>query len=129
MKFELKKTLGLIGSTLLFAGVFTPVFKVSFLGNVSLFELETVGVIAGIIILALAVISLFLVLNNRYKWLWLSGIGSAVPMIFIYFSVILELQKDSSGLGRLLFDFQWGWALLIIGAVLIIASAAMKDET
>ena len=26
-------------------------------------------------------------------------------------------------------QLQWGWALLIVGAALVIASAAMKDET
>ena len=54
-----KQLLGLIGSIVLFIGVFTPIVSVPIMGNMNLFQNGKGG---GTIVLILAVISLVLVL-------------------------------------------------------------------
>ena len=115
-----KQMLGLIGSIVLFIGVFTPIVSVPILGNMNYFQN---GEDSGRFVLVLAVISLILVLAKKYKGLWFTGIGSLGIMLFSFrnFQSLHWMAMQSVQL-------QWGCALLIVGAALVIASAAMKDE-
>ena len=136
-----KQLLGLMRSVMLFIGVFTPIVSVPIMGNMNYFQN---GGGDGIIVLVLAVISLVLVLAQKYKGLWFTGIGSLGVMLFSFInfrSVMSQAKADmeaefSDGLFGALADMaiqsvqlQWGWALLVIGAALVIASAAMKEQT
>ena len=136
-----KQLLGLIGSIVLFVGVFTPIVSVPIMGNMNYFQN---GKGDGTIVLILAVISLVLVLVKKYKGLWFTGIGSLAVMLFTFInfqSTISQAKADmelelAENPFRGLVDMamqsvqlQWGWALLIVGAALVIASAAIKDET
>jgi hypothetical protein len=58
-----KQLLGLIGSIVLFIGVFTPIVSVPIMGNMNYFQN---GKGDGTIVLVLAVISLILVLAKKY---------------------------------------------------------------
>ena len=97
----------------------------------------------GTIVLILAVISLILVLTKKYKGLWFTSIGSLGVMLFTFInfhSIMSQVKADMDseladnpfrGLADMAMQsvqLQWGWALLIVGAALVIASAAMKDE-
>lgn len=135
-----RQKLGIIGSIILFIGVFTPIMSIPIMGNINYFRN---GQGDGTIILALAVISLILALKNKYKGLWVTGVGSLGVMLFTFINFQTKMSQAKANMKlelagnpfRHLADaamqsvqLQWGWALLIIGAVLIIASAAMKDK-
>lgn len=136
-----KQILGLIGSIVLFIGVFTPIVSVPIMGNMNYFQN---GKGDGTLILILALVSLVLVLTKKYKGLWFTGVGSLAVMAFTFINFQMKMsdmktQMESELAGnpfRGLADMamqsvqlQWGWALLIVGAGLVIASAAMKDES
>jgi hypothetical protein len=97
----------------------------------------------GTIVLILAVISFILVLAKNYKGLWFTGISSLGIMLFTFMNFQSKMSEAKSDMEselagnqfRGLVDMamqsvqlQWGWALLIVGAALVIASAAVKDE-
>ena len=116
-----------------------PFVSVPIMGNINYFQGE------GKIVLVLAVVSFVLVMVKKYKGLWFTGLGSLGIMLFTFInfqSIISKAKADIEselsgniffrGLADLAiqsFQLQWGWALLVLGAALVIASAAMKDET
>lgn len=136
-----KQLLGLIGSIVLFIGVFTPIGSVPIMGNMNYFQN---GKGDGTFILILAIISLVLVLAKEYKGLWFTGIGSLGFMLFTFINFQSKMSQAKAdieselagnpfrGLADMAMQsvqLQWGWALLIVGAAFVIASAAMKDES
>jgi hypothetical protein len=135
-----KHILGLIGSIVLFIGVFTPIVSAPIIGSMNYFQN---GKGDGMLILILAIVSLVFVLTKKYKGLWFTGVGSLAIMALTFINFQMKIsdmksQMESELAGnpfRGLADvamqsvqLQWGWALLIVGAGLVIASAAMKDE-
>ena len=136
-----KQMLGLIGSVVLFIGVFAPIVSVPIMGNINYFQN---GQGDGMIILVLAVISLILVLMEKYKALWFTGSASLAVMLFTLvsfqtkmsqFKAEMELELTDNpfrGLADMAISsvqLQWGWALLVVGAALVIISAALKNKT
>ena len=137
---RIKQLLGLIGSIVLFIGVFAPIVSIPIVGNMNYFQN---GKGDGTIILVLAVISLILVLTMKYNGLWFTSIGSIGVMLFTFInfqSKISQVKADMDseladnpfrGLAEMAMQsvqLQWGWALLVVGAALVIASAAIKEE-
>lgn len=135
---NIKQLVGLIGLSILFVWVFTPIVLMPITGNLNYFQNEGGG---GTIVLFLGVISIILVLRKRYKGLWLIGIGSLGIMLFSFInfqSKMPQVKADmESGLAANTFpsladmavqstQLQWGWALLIVGATLVIVCAAIK---
>jgi hypothetical protein len=135
-----KQVLGLIGSVVLFLGVFMPIVSVPVMGDMNYFQN---GKGDGVLIIILAAISLILTLSKKYKGLWFTGFGSLGIMVFTFInfqmrmsSARTDLQRELvgnpfAGLGELALEFvqlQWGWAVLIVGAALIIATAAIKER-
>jgi hypothetical protein len=133
-----KQTLGVIGSLVLFVGVFTPIISLPFVGSVNYFQN---GKGDGVIILALAIVSLILTLTRRYGGLWFTGLGSLAVMIFTFINfqtrmseVKAQMETQLSGnpfrgiadIALQSVQIQWGWAVLIVGAGLVIAAAAIK---
>jgi len=136
-----KQIFGLIGSIVLFIGVFTPIMSVPIMGNMNYFQN---GKGDGTLILILAAASLVLVLTKKYKGLWFTGVGSLTVMAFTFINFQMKISEMKSqmeselagnpfrGLADMAMQsvqLQWGWALLIVGAGLVIACAAMKDES
>jgi len=134
-----KQLLGIIGSAVLFVGVFTPIVSMPIMGNINYFQN---GKGDGVIVLVLAVISLILILLKKFKGLWFTGLGSMGVMIFTFINFQINLANARTQMETELVDnpfrgiadmamqsvqIQWGWALLIVGAVLVIASAAIKE--
>ena len=135
-----KQLFGLIGSIVLFVGVFAPVVSVPIVGNMNYFQN---GKGDGTIILIFAAISFVLALIKKYKGLWFTGLGSIGIMLFTFINFHYRMSQVKAkmeaelrsnpfrGLADMTLQsvqLQWGWALLIVGAVLIIASAAMKED-
>jgi len=136
-----KQLLGLIGSIVLFVGVFAPIVSVPIMGNMNYFQN---GKGDGTIILILSVVSLVLVLAKKYKGLWLTGLGSMAVMAFTFINFQMKMSEAKAqmetklagnpfrGLADIAMQsvqLQWGWALLIVGAALVIASAAIKEDS
>jgi predicted RNA-binding Zn-ribbon protein involved in translation (DUF1610 family) len=134
-----KQLLGIIGSIILFVGVFTPIISIPVVGNMNYFQN---GKGDGTIVLILAVISFVLVLTKNYKRLWFTGLGSLGVTLFTFINFQSKMSQMKSQMESQLegnpfrsfadvaiqsTQLQWGWALLIIGAGLVIASAALKE--
>lgn len=133
-----KQFLGVIGSSLLFIGVFTPIISFPVIGSMNYFQHTQWD---GPIILILAAISLFLSLTGRYNRLWLTGFLSlgvaAITFITIQFKLVTLKEKMAMRLAGNPFSgladkalqsiqIRWGWVLLVTGALLLIASAGLK---
>ena len=97
----------------------------------------------GAIVLILGAVSLVFVLANIYKPLLLTGVGSIAILSFIFVNILDNLSQKKAGLDSDLkgnpfnglayiamdsFQLQWGWAVLFIGAVLVIGSAVSNDD-
>lgn len=135
-----RQMLGLTGSIALIIGVFTPILSVPIVGNINYFQN---GKGDGTVVLVLALISAVLVLANKYKGLWLTGIGSLGVMFFTFINFQSQMSQAKAemefelagnpfrGLADMAMQsvqLQWGWALLLVGVGLVIASAAMKND-
>ena len=136
-----KQLLGLIGSIVLFIGVFAPIVSVPIMGNMNYFQN---GKGDGTIVIILAIASLILVLAKQYRGLWLTGLGSLSVMAFTFINfqtkiseVKSQMETDLAGnpfrgladMAMQSVQLQWGWALLVVGAALVIASASIKEES
>jgi len=137
---EKKQLLGIIGSTVLFVGVFTPLVSLPIVGNMNYFQN---GQGDGAFVLILAVISLVLALTKRYRWLWATGLLSLALMAYTFVTVQTRLSEAQAKMKSELegnpfagiadvamqsVQLQWGWAVLVVGAALIIAAAAVREE-
>ena len=132
-----KQIMGFIGSILLAAGVFAPLINLPAFKSINYLNRE----IESVIILILAAVSFMLILTRKYNWLWLTGLGSLLTLIFsfIYFQIWfheIRLNMETLTRGGSLADrvipvaqYQWGGVLLILGSILIIISAAVKENT
>jgi len=140
-KISTKQLLGLIGSIVLFVGVFAPIISVPIIGNMNYFQN---GKGDGTIIIVLAVVSTILVLLKKFKGLWFTGLGSMALMVFTFLNfqmkisdIKAQMETELAGnpfrgitdMAMQSVQLQWGWALLIVGAALVIASAAIKDKS
>ena len=127
-----KQILGLIGSIILIFGVFAPLISIPIMGSLNYIQN---GEGDGVIILLLAAVSLILVALKKYKGLWFTGFGSLALLAFTFINLqirIYETQQelvDNPFAGLATIQLQWGWAVLAIGAVLVIASAAIEEES
>jgi hypothetical protein len=136
---NLRKIIGLLGAFLLFAGVFCPIISVPIMGSMNYFQN---GKIDGMSIIAAAVIAGLLCLITEYRWLPIPGIGSAVMISITYYDYYSKMHEAGENLNNGLFNnlfkgladaafqtvqFQWGWAILITGSVLITAAGFMKE--
>lgn len=135
-----KHQLGIAGSIILFVGVFLPIISVPIMGNTNYFQN---GKGDGTAVAVLAVISFFLVVAKRYTILWLTGLASLVVILTNLVSILSKISDAKQRMGSDLADnpfkdladiatqsiqLQWGWAVLIVGAGMLIACAALKDE-
>ena len=130
-----RKLLGLIGSTVLFLGVFCPIISAPIVGSMNYFQN---GKGNGAIVLMLAVMSLALTLLGRYKLLWFTALASAALLLhtFINFQRGMSvLAKESQsepfaglaeGMAQTV-QLQWGFALLVIGVVILMFCAAKNN--
>jgi hypothetical protein len=131
----------LLGIAILIIGLFVPIVDVP-LGKLNYFSVFRTAHGAKFL-LALMVASAVLVFFRLFKILRMTG-GLAFAliighMIFMGRWVRAEDAKTNAGFHSVLretspwpehyYRLQWGWAILIIGAVLIIVASLMKDES
>ncbi|MGA3209542.1 MAG: hypothetical protein ABSE05_17170 [Syntrophales bacterium] len=132
-----KQIIGLIGSAILFMGVFAPVVSLPLIGNQNYFE---AGEGRAFIVLIIAVISLIVVIiTQKYDAaLLFTGIGSLSVILYSLVKFLKGIPEMTSGMeselegnasmAMQLFQIQWGFAVLILGALLLIASGAIKID-
>lgn len=135
-----EKGLALFGAALLFVGVFLPMFSAPFVGSQTYFQN---GQGDGVIVLILALVAAGQVAGDKTRYVWIPG-GLAVLVIgFTFFSLISQMSQlreemrrelagnPFAGLGEVAMQsmqMQWGWAVLILGAVFVIAAGMMASS-
>ncbi len=137
---ERRQLYGIIGSILLFIGVFAPIISLPIVGSVNYFQN---GRGDGVIVLIFALISIVLTVSKKYRGLWITGVGSLGVMLFTFvnFQIRLSEMKDEmekklagnpfrgiADVAMQSIQIQWGWAVLIVGAVFLVAAAAISDK-
>ncbi len=135
-----RQLLGLLGSMVLFVGVFMPIVSIPILGAQNYFQ-NGQGV--GIIILILAGISALLCFGKNFKGLFATGLISLAVLAFTFLRFLskmseakAEMQKQIGdnpfkGLGEMAMQsvqLQWGWAVMVVGALLLIGVALMRSD-
>lgn len=136
----IKQGLGLIGSVALFIGVFTPIISIPIAGNMNYFQN---GKGDGSIILVLAGISLIAVFMKEFRALLGTGVVSLGVLLFTLVQFQLKMDEVKSemdadlagnpfrGLADMAvqsIQLQWGWAVLVVGAALLIGSGTFRHN-
>jgi hypothetical protein len=115
----------LLGSALLLLGVVAPLFKYSRLGEFDYlhytFEYSNREVVA---VVAAAVLGFFLVIVRFYQVLWVLGALALVAIGITAGRFVQQLKELGAWQETKLPQFGWGWALLFIGAIFLIAASA-----
>ena len=131
------KVLVMIGSVLLAVGVLLPVVWIPVGGTTKLLDLGW----AGIVILALAAVALLLAFVDRTRHALWPALASLFGLAYAYIQVQKKIAEAQRGLNE--FDLsrpldilrgvvasnarlEYGWAVLGLGAFLILAGAAMS---
>lgn len=146
-----KRTLALIGASVLMLGFFLPL--ISFFGLVSwsYFDLLTkvsARFVTGLIILALGGVSLALALKNSFRPLIGTGVLALVVLAFDFVTYKTAIRNMTPGgrmgmgedapeqfgqfadqLAGIVIQPAWGMFVLAAGAILLIVAGAMKDPT
>ena len=132
---DFSKRMGLIGSLLLLIGVLLPIIRLPMIGTMNYLGMERGD---GVVIVLMAVLSIYFVLRKRpVKLFWTaSGSLSMLTFTFVHFKWALhqgKAQMDSlsdnpfRGLGELLLEnsvrIEWGWIVLVLGVVFLFISA------
>jgi hypothetical protein len=114
-----------------------PVLSLPIVGSVNYFRN---GQGDGAIVMGLALVSLVLTFTKRYKWLLLTGMLSTGMLAYTLFQVYSKLSEAKanmeSGLEGNPFkglatiaaqsvQLEWGWAVMLAGAVMLIVAAVI----
>ena len=134
-----RTVLGVVGGAICAIGVFAPIITIPIMGNQSYFQN---GRGDGTIVLLFGISTIIATLAGRYWWNWISGFGSLglIGFTFIRFQQAIntatsEIQSELadspffSGLAEMAMQsvqVSWGLPVLVIGAILTIASAAKR---
>lgn len=140
-----RQILGVAGAATLFVGVFLPIVSLPIVGAQNYFQN---GRGDGTILLLIAGIALLATLAKRFIWVSIAGIVSLALLgyTFIAFrSRIAEMRaamehdlagNPFKGIGEAMMQsvqLQWGWAVLVVGALLLCATGfgrgAAEDQT
>jgi hypothetical protein len=129
------KQLAVVANGFLVFGVFCPIVTIPFLGGQNYFQN---GAGDGSIVLALAAIGFLLIWKNRFRELFITGGLSLLVCIYTFITLLFRLNelrdkmhsdlKDNpfGGLAEAAMQsvqIQWGWILLIGGAVTVMIAA------
>lgn len=135
-----RRVLGVAGSLVLAVGVFTPLVSMPFVGSINYFRN---GEGTGLAVLVLAAIALGLTLARRYKLLLPIAIVVLALLTFTFVGfqrVAADLRSSMAGLdtgflagaAQLMANsvqLQWGWAILVVGAGLLLGASLSQDTS
>ena len=139
-----KQIIGIIGSLLLILGVFIPLVKIPIVGGITFYDNSK---LEAIIVIAIAVVSVFLVVAKRYILLWISGIALLAVVSVRGIQTIQKLYSAKSTAEKIFGEkltakitgkltnvaidhvhISWGLIFLIVGAILIILCALLATR-
>jgi len=135
-----KQGVGILGAGVILVGSFLPLVSVPLYGSMNYFRN---GKGDGVVVVILAVLSLGAVLFKKYLMPLISGAVTLAMLAYSYWSLAakisetkISMAKDMAGnpFGGLAMatvdavQLQWGWAVLIIGALLLISSAVYPEK-
>lgn len=138
--FNVKQLIGMAGSVLLLFGAFAPLVSVPILGTISYVQN---GKGDGMIVASLAAVGFLAAVFRWNKGLWITGLGSLSALVFTFINFQIKMAevkekmeselagnpfKGLADMAMQSIQFQWGWAILIIGIGLVLVSAAMKEH-
>ncbi len=134
-----RQTLGLVGAAVLFVGVFTPIVSLPIVGSMNYFQN---GHGDGVLILAFALLALLFVVRRAFRLLCIPGFGSLAVLAITFINLQNKLAEAKGSMARDLADnpfrglaeamvgtvqLQWGWAVLVVGAVVLLIAAFSTD--
>jgi hypothetical protein len=126
-----------------FVGLFLPIIHSPNMGSLNYVDYITETEISGLIMLFLLLTSIGLVIAQKYKGLLFIGIASIGVMVFTLIQLQVLISNAKSGIyteistnpfiGLVdiyedLFQLQWGLAVLLVGAILLIMSANKSNS-
>lgn len=133
-----RQIIGFLGAAVLAIGVFMPLISGPFGMSANYFSN---GQGDGVFILVMAICTAGLVFRRKYRLLWVAG-GLSLVMLAITFVRVqsnfskVKAQMEAGLAGNPFrgiadaaiasMQMQWGWVVLAIGALLILACAGMK---
>jgi len=135
-----RQVLGIMGGVLLVLGPFLPFVSSPVVGDITWFEGEKAG---GIIMAILGIGSIFLAVKGKLRSLWFTGGAALAMLVYAYydFHSALEATKQDvetklagNPLGGLAviatesIELKWALPVAFLGAVLVIAAAALKPQ-
>ena len=147
---NLSQIIGIIGAILAIVGTFSPLISIPIIGSISMMTGISFGLnsgtmtneislllYGGIIIIILSVISIGLILKRKYKWVsFCAGSIILIMVAYVYFRILQlldEMRRSSPGLLGDIFTklirFDFGFAILVIGGILICISAYFTPES
>lgn len=118
--------IGFVGAFLLLVGCFAPIVTLPLFGTATYFGN---GNVDAILVLVFCVVSIAVILLKKYLALYFTGIASLGVIIFDLYSLIRKIAdlKDETPTSQqatiMAIQIQWGWAVLIIGGILLLISA------
>ena len=134
-----KQILGISGSAILFFGVFTPIIQIPFYGYQNFFQNGKGG---GVLIILFSFLALYGTLTGVNALLKTASLGAFCILGFTFINFHLKMADAKSDLDAQLtgspfagfaevalqsVQLSWGWAVLILGAGLLLAAAMIKD--
>lgn len=136
--FNPRMAVGLAGVAFLFVGVFVPIVSLPIVGSVNYFNN---GKGDGTFLLGLSLISALLVVIKRYRGLLVTGGLSLLMLGYSFYALNQRLAEVQTSMEKELagnpfaglaqaamqsVQLQWGWAVLVIGAVLLVVAGLMN---
>jgi DNA-directed RNA polymerase subunit RPC12/RpoP len=129
---------GLVGALMLVGGVFTPVFG-TLATNINFIQLninnpnETekligIGILVGLGVTV--VVAVLLAALRFYRPLWAIGLLALVLCGSPILRIIVNMNAQGNlNIGGIFERMQWGWGVLLVGAVLVIVAGFMPATT
>lgn len=132
--------IAIAGSLLLFVGVFSPIVQLPIVGTINIYNQ---GEGDGIFILIVAALATIFTFTKHFRFHVFAGSVVLVDVAIILYRFTSKLSQAKSQLNIDMADnpfrgfadmamksvqLQWGWTVLVIGAVLLISSAFFKDK-
>lgn len=133
-----RQILGVVGAATLFIGVFLPIVSLPIVGAQNYFQN---GRGDGTILLVIAGAALLTTMVKRFVWVSIAGFVSLTLLGYTFITFRSRIAEMRAAMDRDLADnpfkgigeammqsiqLQWGWAVLVVGALLLCAAGLAK---
>lgn len=137
---DLPQIMGFLGVAILLLGVFSPMVSLPVVGTLAYFRN---GHIDAIALIGFAIAAAICLAKQRYDWVYGPGLGALFLIGITFYAIQSKLSDLKSNMDRELLgnpfrgladaamasvQLQWGWILLLLGAVLILSAAQLKQR-